>query len=284
MASYHLNVQVISRGKGQSITAAVAYASGERLRDYYEGRIHDRSCRQDILHKEILLPQNAPSEFLDRQTLVRELDASERYNNSQMARSIKIALPNELSLDENIALTKEFVAESFINIGLCADIAFHEGSLDKSRKPASIEAVHERQNNPHAHIIVPFREVDINGFHKTKTKGRYMNRPRYLNIWRKLWARLQNREFERRGLDVRVSHESLAAQGIMREATKHIGAGAMALELNDIRTDIGNEYRETLIRNKERELERELIRDRQRERERNRGRDKVRERDFERGR
>ena len=71
-----------------------------------------------------------------------------------MARSIKIALPNELSLDEQIALAKEFAIENFISLGLCADIAFHAGLLDESRKPASIEAVHDRQDNPHAHIII----------------------------------------------------------------------------------------------------------------------------------
>ena len=282
MASYHLNACVISRGKGQSITAAIAYISGEKLRDNYEGRIHDRSYRLDVFHKEVLLPQNAPPAFLDRQVLVRAIDASENRSDSQMARSIKIALPNELSSDEQIALAKEFVAENFISLGLCADIAFHAGLLDESRKPAGIEAVHERQNNPHAHIIVPFRTVDVGGFHRTKTQGRYMNRPHYLRLWRKLWAELQNREFKKRGLDVKVSHESLAAQGVMREATKHIGAGAIALESRGLETERGNDYRKTMTRNKERGMERELYRERTRKRERDR--DRERSRSLERSR
>ena len=282
MASYHLNASVISRGKGQSITSAIAYISGEKLRDNYEGKIHDRSYRLDVFHKEVLLPQNAPHAFSDRQVLVRAIDASENRSDSQMARSIKIALPNELSSDEQIALTKEFALESFINIGMCADIALHQGLLDEGRKPASIEAVYERQNNPHAHIIVPFRTVGEEGFHRTKTQGRYMNRPYYLLLWRKLWAKLQNREFEKRGLDVRVSHESLVVQGIMREATKHIGAGAMALELRGLETERGNDYRKTMTRNKEREVERELYRERTRKRERDR--DRERSRSFERSR
>jgi len=203
-----------------------------------------------------------------------------------MARSIKIALPNELSLDEQIALAKEFVTETFINIGLCADIAFHAGLLDESRKPANIEAVYERQNNPHAHIITPFRTVDKDGFHRTKTQMRYMNHKSYSTKWRKLWAELQNREFEKRGLDIRVSHESLYAQGIMREATKHIGAGAMALELRGIETKAGEDYRKTMTRNKEREIEREIERERRRERTRKRERDRSMERSrlFERSR
>jgi len=282
MASYHLNACVISRGKGQSVTSSIAYISGEKLRDNYEGRIHDRSYRLDVLHKEVLLPQDAPPEFSNRQTLVRAIDASENRSDSQMARSIKIALPNELSLDEQIALAKEFATENFISLGLCADIAFHEGLFDESRKPTSIEAVYDRQNNPHAHIIIPFRTVGKDGFHRTKTQMRYMNRKSYLTIWRKLWAELQNREFEKRGLDIRVSHESFAAQGIMREATKHIGAGAMALELRGVETVQGKDYRETMTYNKEREAERERHKERARKQERDRGME--RSRSFERSR
>ena len=189
-----------------------------------------------------------------------------------MARTIKIALPNELSFGKQLALAKEFVMVNFANIGLCADFAIHAGLLDKSRKPVSIEAVHEYKDNPHAHLIVPFRPVDKNGFHRTKTQTRYMNSITYLVFLRKEWARLQNEAFEKLGLEVRVTHESLAAQGIDRTPTKHIGAAAMALELRSIQTDRGDEYRETIAVNKERE------------KERLRQLDRVREREFERTR
>lgn len=184
-----------------------------------------------------------------------------------MARSIKIALPNELSFEDQIALVKEFVSENFTRYGLCADIAIHRGAFDPDRKPVSLEAVQERYDNPHAHIILPFRVVDGNGFQRTKTQGRFMNHPSYLNRLREGWARLQNREFERLGLEVRVSHEGLIAQGIRREPTKHIGAAAMALEQKGIRTERGEQYRAIIAQNRERENER-LMRDQRRDRDR----------------
>ena len=185
-----------------------------------------------------------------------------------------------------ISFLKEFAIANFISLGLCADIAFHAGLLDESRKPISIVSVHDRQDNPHAHIIIPFRTVSKEGFHRTKTQMRYMNRKSYLTIWRKLWEELQNREFEKRGLDVRVSHKSLAAQGIVREATKHIGARAMALELRGVETVQGKDYRETMTYNKEREVEREMERERHKERARKQERDRSveRSRSFERSR
>lgn len=262
MACYHFNVGIISRGKGNSVVAAVAYINGEKLRDIYDGKLHDRSYRQDVIYKEILLPSRAPHEFHDSQTWLDALNLSEKRSDAQMARSIKVALPNELTFDEQIALVREFITNNFTEYGLCADLAIHKGHLDQNNKPVSIEAVQGRSDNPHAHIILPLRTINENGFHRTKTQNRYRNSPSYLKILRESWARLQNREFERLGLEVRVSHESLAAQGIDREPTKHIGAAAMALEQKGLRTERSDQYREIIARNRNREVERQHFRQR----------------------
>lgn len=265
MACFHLNAGIISRGHGRSVTAASAYISGEKLHDAYEGRIHDRSYRQDVVYKEILLPPQAPSELQDRQTLLDALNHAERRKDAQLARSIHLALPDELALPEQIALVREFVWMNFIRYGLCADIAVHRGNLDGSKKPLGIEPVAERKDNRHAHIIVPLRGVDEGGFSPTKQQNRFMNNPSYLGVWRKSWADLQNREFERRGLPVRVSHESLAAQGIDREPTRHLGPGTMALELRGIRTERGDIHREIMERNRLREAQKQRRLSRNRE-------------------
>lgn len=259
MACYHFNASIISRGHGKSLTAASAYISGEKLRDVYEGRFHDRSYRRDVVYKEILLPTDAPPELRDRQTLLDALNHAEKRIDSQMARSIHLALPDELLLSEQVKLVREFVWTNFTKYGLCADIAIHQGELDESRKPASIAPVVERRDNRHAHIIVPFRPLSEDGFCRTKKKTRFMNKRSYLTLLRKSWADLQNREFQRRGLSIRVSHESLAAQGIDREPTKHMGAAAMALEQKGIRTERGDQYREVIAHNRNRELERQRL-------------------------
>lgn len=258
MACYHFNAGIISRGHGSSITAASAYISGEKLRDCYEGKIHDRSYRRDVLYKEILLPPNAPREFLDRQTWLDALNASERRSDAQMARTFKVALPREISFEKQLELVREFALDNFVNkAGLSADLAIHRGELDESQKPVSIEPIHERLDNLHAHLIVALRSVTEDGFSRTKLQTRWMNRQPALIAWRKDWAARQNREFERLGLDIRVSHESLAAQGINREPSIHMGAAAMALERQGIRTERGDQYREILSRNRSREQERQ---------------------------
>lgn len=270
MACYHFHAEIISRGHGKSAVAVSAYISGEKLRDIYEGRIHDRSYRQDVVHTEIMLPPKAPDELLDRQTLLNELNRAEKRNDAQMARYIDLALPKELSLSEQVALVREFVQVNFIRYGLCADIGIHQGKLDEDRKPTSIEPVLERSDNRHAHIMIPLRPLDECGFCVTKRQTRFMNHPSFLISLRESWAYLQNREFERRRLSVRVSHESLAAQGINREPTKHLGAATMALELRGVQTDRGDIYREIMQRNREREERRQKHRNRNRDRQRSR--------------
>ena len=92
-----------------------------------------------------------------------------------------------------------------------------------------------------------------------------MNRKSWLMKLREEWARLQNRDFEKRGLDVRVSHESYAAQGIDQEPTKHLGPSVIALESQGIRTDRGDEHRKIINRNRERIMKRDKCRERNRE-------------------
>jgi len=273
MAIYSFNVSPVSRGDGRPLAAAMAYRSGEKLYDSYYGKTYDYSRRHDVLHKEILLPHNAPREFLDRQTFANAINNLERRHDSQTAREIKIALPNELSLDDWIALSREFVLENFVKLGMGADLVIHEGILDEHKKPASIEAVHERQNNPHAHILLTTRMIDENGL--GTHKSREWNSKSYIWLWRKAWADAQNREFKKRGLGVRVSHESYAAQGIDRKPTKHLGPSVMAMEQRNIKTDRGDEYRRTIAQNKERES---------RKHERQYQRQLERERSFERSR
>ncbi len=70
MAIYHLSIKIISRGKGKSAVAASAYRSGEKIKNEYDGIVHDFTRKGGIAHTEILLPQNAPQEFCGKRISV----------------------------------------------------------------------------------------------------------------------------------------------------------------------------------------------------------------------
>src|ERR1700678_4193446 len=56
MAIYFLNLKSLGRASGSSAVSAAAYRAGERIRDERTGRTYDHSGRQDVMHKEIILP------------------------------------------------------------------------------------------------------------------------------------------------------------------------------------------------------------------------------------
>ena len=255
MANYHLEVQVISRGQGRSVTKLANYITGRKLHDSYYDKTYYRK-RDDVLYSRVFQPDNAPPDFYDLQYLCNKIDEAEIRYDAQTAREFKGSLPNELPFHELTRIVGEFTRTNFVNHDLCAIAAIHEGrnANDLSR------------NNPHVHIIVPIRTVGPDGF--SRKKDREHNKSEYLIMWRKDWADVQNRAYERSGLDIRVSHESLEVQGIDRKPTPHLSLADWQREKRGEHTDAGDKKREIEARNRERALKRDKKRERVWERSR----------------
>ena len=86
MAIYHLHVKVIGRKSGSSAVASAAYRSGSRLRDERFGRDQDFSAKRGVVHSEVMLPENAPKEWSDRERLWNDVEAFEIRKDSQLDR------------------------------------------------------------------------------------------------------------------------------------------------------------------------------------------------------
>jgi len=253
MAIYHLCIKIISRGKGKSAVAASAYRSGEKIKNEYDGIVHDFTRKGGIAHTEILLPQNAPQEFLDRGTLWNSVEKIEKSKNSQLAREIEVALPKELDREKQINLVREYVKENFVKVGMCADIALHD----------------KNDGNPHAHILLTMRPLNEDTTWGAKSKKEYIldeNREkvklkngnyktRKINTtdwneqgkaeeWRKAWADITNKYLEENSIQDKVDHRSYQRQGIEQIPTIHLGVSVTQMEKKGIATDRGNINRE----------------------------------------
>jgi len=79
-----------------------------------------------VVHTEILLPDHAPAEYKDRAVLWNAVEKVERYKTAQLAREIQLALPVELTEEQNKKLVRDYVKEHFVSEGMCADIAIHD--------------------------------------------------------------------------------------------------------------------------------------------------------------
>ena len=253
MALFHLSVTQTKRSAGQSAIASAAYRAGERLYSEYYGEYSDYTRKGGVICSDILLPPHAPPEYADRQTLWNAVEKAERGKNAQLAYSFDIALQNEFSLEENIALARQFLLENFVSRGMVVDFAVHQPDREDGGIP-----------NPHFHVLCPIRPIEQNGKWGLKQRRVYEldedgNRirdqngefvfnavpttdwgsPETLEYWRQTWAELCNAKFAEKGLDVRIDHRSYERQGVDLLPTIHEGATVRAMEKKGIRTEKG---------------------------------------------
>jgi hypothetical protein len=95
----------------------------------------------------IYAPQDAPAWSSDREKLWNSVEHSERRKDAQVARDYKIALPCELTPEQNRWLVQDFVRENFTRKGYVADVAIHAPDA------------HGDDRNIHAHIMVTMRTL-----------------------------------------------------------------------------------------------------------------------------
>ncbi len=202
-AIYHFSCKVHGRSDGSNAVKLAAYRAGARLKAETTGRIHNYSRKKEVLWSEILAPENAPSWATDRQALWSAVDRIEHRCDAQLARELEVALPLALSPTDHCNLLREWVSETFVAAGMVADVCYHA-----------------KRGNPHSHILLTLRDIDVNGFGK---KNRSWNNLSFVEAWRASWAEIVNRYLEKAGLVIRIDHRSFKRQGLDLTPTKHVG-------------------------------------------------------------
>ncbi len=244
MALYHFHVGQVKRSAGQSVIESAAYRAGERLYSERYGEYSDYTRKGGVVYAEILLPPHAPREYADRQALWNAVEADERGKNAQLAYSFDIALQNEFTLEENIALAQRFLLNNFVSRGMIADLAIHQPDRE-----GGIE-------NPHFHVLCPIRPLNLDGTWGAKQRRVYRadgkfdavpttdwGKPETLEEWRKAWAELCNTKFKDKGLERRIDHRSYEKLGIDQAPTVHEGVAVRQMEAKGIATDKGEHNR-----------------------------------------
>jgi hypothetical protein len=187
MAIFRAETKHISRGKGHNVVAAAAYRAAEKLTDTNKlnpnATTHDYTNKKGVVAKDIVLPTSLSSKgfSINRQELWSSVEQSETTTRSvkgsrlkqsaRLAREWLLALPSELSDDENKELTREFTTKLVNDLGVIADYAIHKPTPfdikpkkfvgdDEKRVPVAPD-----ERNVHAHIMFTTRKVsaDRNG-------------------------------------------------------------------------------------------------------------------------
>ncbi len=237
----HFSVSIVARGSGRSAVLSAAYRHCAKMDYEREARTIDYTRKQGLLHEEFVIPSDAPewlqSLIADRsvsgasEAFWNRVEEFEKRSDAQLAKDVTIALPIELTVEQNIELVRDFVARHITAQGMVADWVFHDAP-----------------GNPHIHLMTTLRPLTQDGFGSKKVAvagpdGKVLRNESGkivyqlwaggladFNAFRDGWFACQNRHLALAGLDIRVDGRSFERQGIELTPTIHLGVGTKAIE------------------------------------------------------
>lgn len=246
MAIMFVRAQVISRGAGRSVVSAAAYRHRTRMVDEQTGiSFRYEGGAAELVHEELALPDETPAwlrTMVDGRTIAgasevlwNAVDSFEKRVDSQLAREMIFALPEELSKAENIALVREFVRDNLTTKGMVADWVYHD-----------------KDGNPHIHLMTTLRPLTDDGFGKKKVavlgddgeplrvvtpdrpNGKIVYRlwagdKETMKAWKIAWAETANKHLALVGHDIRLDGRAYAERGLDGIAQSHLGPAKAAL-------------------------------------------------------
>ena len=243
---------IVSRSRGGSAIDKASYISREKLYSDYDGQIYRPKAKEDLVHSEINLCENAPAEYKDRATLWNAVEKIEKSKNAQLCRMMKASLPNDWTYEIAEEVVRKYVKENFVSKGMCADWAIHDSVNDKG------------QRNLHFHLLLTLRAIDENGKWMPKQKKIYIldedgnkirqgknykcrteqvtdwNDRKWGKIWRKNLRDIINETNEALKIDEKWEHRSFKELGLEELPMIHLGSKAHALESKGIHTERGD--------------------------------------------
>jgi hypothetical protein len=250
MPSFHINISTGPKG------AAVEHAQYIAR----EGRFADEEKYGPVIAQaEANFPEWARE---DRNAFWTASDEFERANGNTY-REYELALPRELSREQQIALVERFASQELGSTRVY-QWAIHEPNASDG-KP-----------QPHVHLMFSDRQLDGIERGPEKFFKRYNSKnperggaqkfsygedkaeaARTYEGIRERWAKVQNLALEHVGVEARVDHRSLAAQGILdREPELHRGPAVSGIEARGEVSEVGRRQREQRL---ERTREREAV-------------------------
>jgi hypothetical protein len=240
LAIYHFQMKTLSRSTGRSATAAAAYRSGQKIEDERTGQTYDYSRRSGVLMAEVILPNGGQ---VEREQLWNAAESAENRCNSVVAREFVVALPHELSREQQTELVKGYAQGLSERTGWAVDVAIHEPGREGDLR------------NVHAHLLCTTRTVSLDPAgcpvmeSKTREWDIRSSGSELLRAERAEWERCVNQSLEQANRIERVDCRSHAEKQTGLEPQVHLGPTAMAMERKGIQTEQGDKHRQIAAHN-----------------------------------
>ena len=233
MAIAHLASQIIKSHR--SVVGCAAYRHRTTMVDASTGEVWRYPPDANLVHSEMTLPANAPAwaraaygtpkPAAASATLWNDItrkEASTRAD-AQLAREFIIALPIELTAQQNLGLARDYIQTELAGRGFVTDWVFHD-----------------EPGNPHLHVMHPLRPLTETGWGNKRTaltdehgevlrtaSGKlrtvhFTGQVEQLQALRDGWETAVNNHLAAAGIDRMISVKSYKKRGIPFSPTVHL--------------------------------------------------------------
>ena len=267
MSYYHMSMSNVSRAAGSSSLATASYITGELIHDeFLEGKVYSYGNKERILEHDIVLPDHTDPKLNNVEALFNSIEQFETGSNARTAKKIVVALPEECDIDTHRKIIKQYIEKNITAEGYACCYALH---------------LNNAGTNPHAHILIANRQIDVltGTWKKTKykkeyaldnngnkipvidpTTGKQKLGPRNTKVWKRInvevnpldkkeklqsmresWAKCCNKYLS---ADNQITHLSHKERGLITEPTIHEGYYARKIEQEGKISDLCEKNRE----------------------------------------
>ena len=168
MSIYHLDISNVSRAVNGNAVASLAYINDEEIKDEMTGEIKKYKREDEVLAKKNIVPEDAPARYKEHAAnWCNDIEQIEQAENARTAKRIRMALPEEMTLEEQQKAIDQWIHENCTKHGYPATYAIHAGKV-------SVSESGERHQNRHVHILVGNRPLVNGDWAKVKNKKVYV--------------------------------------------------------------------------------------------------------------
>ena len=185
--SYSHRVSTVKKSNGHSILRIIAYIMARKLENNLTGNEHNFSHKSGVINTGFFMPHGIKTEMNEEQ-FYNHIENNSHASTNIIAYSSILALPPELSQDEQIKVVEKFCEDFTEQYGTCISYAIHEADnlkrkkarleeIEKYNLPEDKEDLQLQIQNNHVHFVIPYckiealTEQDLKSKRKKKSHG-----------------------------------------------------------------------------------------------------------------
>ena len=185
--SYSHRVSTVKKSNGHSILRIIAYIMARKLENNLTGSEHNFSHKSGVINTGFFMPYGIKTEMNEEQ-FYNHIENNSHASTNIIAYSSILALPPELSQEEQIKVVEKFCEDFTEQYGTCISYAINEADnlkrkkarleeIEKYNLPEDKEDLQLQIQNNHVHFVIPYckikalTEQDLKSKRKKKSHG-----------------------------------------------------------------------------------------------------------------